>query len=60
MGLGQRPPAPSWRPMLNTATKFLGQAPGVALWMRLTIFLVVLGFNLLDDGLRDVLNPREQ
>lgn len=46
--------------MLNTDKKFLSQVSWVALWTRLVFFLVVLGFNLLDDGLRDVLDPREQ
>ena len=60
LGLGQQPPAPSWGSMLNTAKNFLSQAPWMALWPGLAIFLVVLGFNLLGDGLRDALDPREQ
>lgn len=59
LGLGQQPPAPSWGSMLNTAKNFLSQAPWMALWPGLAIFLVVLGFNLLGDGLRDALDPRE-
>ena len=59
LGLGQQPPAPSWGAMLNTAKNFLSQAPWMALWPGLAIFLVVLGFNLLGDGLRDALDPRE-
>ncbi|MEZ5837525.1 MAG: ABC transporter permease [Geminicoccaceae bacterium] len=59
LGLGQQPPAPSWGSMLNTAKNFLDQAPWMALWPGLAIFLVVLGFNLLGDGLRDALDPRE-
>jgi peptide/nickel transport system permease protein len=59
LGLGQQPPAPSWGSMLNVAKNFLGQAPWMALWPGAAIFLVVLGFNLLGDGLRDALDPRE-
>ena len=58
-GLGQQPPAPSWGSMLNTAKNFLEQAPWMALYPGMAIFLVVLGFNLLGDGLRDALDPRE-
>ncbi len=60
LGLGQQPPAPSWGSMLNTAKNFLSQAPWMALWPGVSIFLVVLGFNLLGDGLRDALDPRER
>lgn len=60
LGLGQQPPAPSWGSMLNVAKNFLSQAPWMALWPGLTIFLVVLGFNLLGDGLRDALDPRSE
>lgn len=59
LGLGQQPPAPSWGSMLNTAKNFLNQAPWMAMWPGVAIFLVVLGFNLLGDGLRDALDPRE-
>ncbi|MFC3613401.1 ABC transporter permease [Lutimaribacter marinistellae] len=59
LGLGQQPPAPSWGSMLNTAKNFLEQAPWMALYPGIAIFLVVLGFNLLGDGLRDALDPRD-
>lgn len=59
LGLGQQPPAPSWGSMLNVAKNFLNQAPWMALWPGAAIFLVVMGFNLLGDGLRDALDPRE-
>ncbi|MFG5380242.1 ABC transporter permease [Yoonia sp. R2-816] len=59
LGLGQQPPSPSWGSMLNTAKNFLNQAPWMALYPGISIFLVVLGFNLLGDGLRDALDPRE-
>jgi peptide/nickel transport system permease protein len=58
LGLGQQPPAPSWGSMLNTARSFLAQAPWMAWWPGLAIFVVVLSFNLLGDGLRDALDPR--
>ncbi|RAT18595.1 diguanylate cyclase [Lonsdalea populi] len=59
LGLGQQAPAPSWGSMLNVAKNFLTQAPWMALWPGAAIFLVVIGFNLLGDGLRDALDPRE-
>ena len=59
LGLGQQPPAPSWGSMLNVAKNFLTQAPWMAMWPGAAIFLVVIGFNLLGDGLRDALDPRE-
>ena len=58
LGLGQQPPAPSWGSMLNTAQRFLTQAPWMAVFPGLAIFLTVLAFNLFGDGLRDVLDPR--
>jgi peptide/nickel transport system permease protein len=59
LGLGQQPPAPSWGSMLNVAKNYLSQAPWMAMWPGIAIFLVVIGFNLLGDGLRDALDPRE-
>ncbi|HEY8612821.1 MAG TPA: ABC transporter permease [Roseomonas sp.] len=58
LGLGQQPPNPSWGSMLNAAQRFLTQAPWMAIYPGLAIFLVVLAFNLLGDGLRDALDPR--
>jgi peptide/nickel transport system permease protein len=58
LGLGQQPPAPSWGSMLNAAQRFLTSAPWMAIWPGLAIFLVVLSFNLVGDGLRDALDPR--
>jgi peptide/nickel transport system permease protein len=58
LGLGQQPPAPSWGSMLNSAQRFLEQAPWLAVFPGLAIFLVVLSFNLVGDGLRDALDPR--
>jgi len=60
LGLGQQPPAPSWGSMLNTAQRFLTNAPWMAVWPGLAIFLCVLSFNILGDGLRDALDPRER
>lgn len=60
LGLGQQPPAPSWGSMLNTAKDFLTQAPWMAIYPGLSIFVVVLSFNLLGDGLRDALDPRHK
>jgi peptide/nickel transport system permease protein len=58
LGLGQQPPAPSWGSMLNAAQRFLTNAPWMAIWPGLAIFLVVLSLNLVGDGLRDALDPR--
>jgi peptide/nickel transport system permease protein len=60
LGLGQQPPAPSWGSMLNTAQRFLTNAPWMAVWPGLAIFLTVLSFNVLGDGLRDALDPKER
>jgi peptide/nickel transport system permease protein len=60
LGLGQQPPAPSWGSMLNSAQRFLVNAPWMAIWPGLAIFLAVLSFNLLGDGLRDALDPRSR
>jgi peptide/nickel transport system permease protein len=59
LGLGQQPPAPSWGQMLNVAKNFMDQAPWMSVAPGICIFLAVLGFNLLGDGLRDVLDPKE-
>jgi peptide/nickel transport system permease protein len=58
LGLGQQPPAPSWGSMLNTAQRFLANAPWMAVFPGLAIFVTVLSFNLVGDGLRDALDPR--
>jgi len=60
LGLGQQPPAPSWGSMLNTAKNFMDSAPWMAIWPGLAIFMLVLAFNLLGDGLRDALDPRQR
>jgi peptide/nickel transport system permease protein len=60
LGLGQQPPAPSWGSMLNTAKNYIDNAPWMAIWPGLSIFLLVLSFNLLGDGLRDALDPRHR
>jgi peptide/nickel transport system permease protein len=58
LGLGQQPPQPSWGSMLNTAKNYIDNAPWMAIWPGLSIFLLVLSFNIVGDGLRDVLDPR--
>jgi peptide/nickel transport system permease protein len=57
LGLGVRPPNPSWGRMLNDAQTYLGQAPHLAIAPGLAVALSVLGLNLLGDGLRDRLDP---
>jgi peptide/nickel transport system permease protein len=58
LGLGVQPPTPSWGVMLADAQSYLSQAPRLAVYPGLAIFLCSLSFNLLGDGLRDVLDPR--
>jgi ABC-type dipeptide/oligopeptide/nickel transport system permease subunit len=58
LGLGVQPPTPSWGVMLSDAQSYLSQAPRLALYPGIAIFLCSLSFNLLGDGLRDVLDPR--
>jgi peptide/nickel transport system permease protein len=59
LGLGVQPPIASWGTMLNTAQAFLEQAPWMAWWPGLAIFVLALSFNLAGDGMRDVLDPRD-
>lgn len=59
LGLGFPPPSPSWGLMLNEARGYMELAPHVAIFPGLAISLTILGFNLLGDGLRDVLDPRQ-
>lgn len=58
LGLGAQPPTPEWGAMLNEARADMVMAPHVALFPAIAIFLTVLAFNLLGDGLRDVLDPK--
>jgi len=58
LGVGAQAPTPEWGRMLNDARPFLWQAPHLMLFPGLAIFLVVLAFNFLGDGLRDLLDPR--
>jgi peptide/nickel transport system permease protein len=58
LGLGNKPPAPSWGSMVSSSYGFLETAPWAALFPGVAIALAVLGFNLLGDGLRDALDPR--
>lgn len=59
LGLGQQPPQASWGSMLNTAKNFMEQAPWMSISPGVAICLVVIGFNILGDGLRDALDPKE-
>jgi peptide/nickel transport system permease protein len=58
LGLGIQPPEASWGSMLNTGMQFLREASFLSATPGLAIFVTVLGFNLLGDGLRDALDPR--
>jgi ABC-type dipeptide/oligopeptide/nickel transport system permease subunit len=58
LGLGVQPPTPSWGVMLADAQSYVSQDPQLAIFPGIAIFLCSLSFNLLGDGLRDVLDPR--
>lgn len=58
LGLGTQPPTPSWGIMLSTGRAYLEQAPWLGAFPGFAIFLTVLGFNMLGDGIRDALDPR--
>lgn len=58
LGIGAQPPTPEWGAMINDGRRFLFSAPQLMLLPGAAIFLVVLGFNLLGDGLRDILDPK--
>lgn len=58
LGLGAQPPTPEWGAMLSDGRSALQTAPWVVAFPGIAIFLVVLGFNLFGDGLRDALDPR--
>lgn len=58
LGMGAQPPTPEWGAMLNEARADMVNAPHVALFPSMAIFLTVLAFNLLGDGLRDALDPK--
>ena len=60
LGLGVQPPTPSWGVMLNAAQPYLNEAPSLAVYPGLAIVIVALAFNLLGDGLRDVLDPKTE
>jgi peptide/nickel transport system permease protein len=58
LGMGARPPEPEWGAMISTGRKFILDHWWVATMPGVAIFIVSLGFNLLGDGLRDVLDPK--
>ena len=57
LGLGAQPPDPSWGNMISTGRGFMAQAPWISVVPGCAIFLTVLGFNLVGDGLRDAFDP---
>lgn len=57
-GIGVQPPTPEWGSMINQSRLFLQTSPALMIWPGVAISLTVIGFNLLGDGLRDVLDPR--
>jgi peptide/nickel transport system permease protein len=60
LGLGTQPPEPSWGGMLNIARRYMELSPWMAIFPGVAIMLIVMGFNFLGDGLRDILDPRLQ
>jgi peptide/nickel transport system permease protein len=59
LGLGVQPPTPTWGQMVSSGSGYLTQAPWISLFPGGAILVTVLGFNLVGDGLRDALDPRE-
>jgi len=59
LGLGAQPPVPEWGAMVNDGRPFIMSAPQMMIYPGIAIALAVMGFNLLGDGLRDVLDPRK-
>jgi peptide/nickel transport system permease protein len=60
LGLGIQPPLPSWGNMLTNAQELIWQAPALAIYPGLLIFVTVIAFNFLGDGLQDAMDPRAQ
>ncbi len=60
LGLGIRPPTPSWGNMLTNAQSYLWDSPELAFWPGMAIFVTVIAFNFLGDGLQDALNPKRR
>ena len=58
LGLGIQPPTPSWGNMLTNAQELIYEAPMLAVWPGLLIFVTVIAFNFLGDGLQDALDPK--
>lgn len=58
LGLGAQPPSPEWGTMLSSGRDYLYTAPHIAIFPGLAIALLIMGFNLFGDGLRDALDPR--
>lgn len=57
LGLGAQPPTPSWGAILNDGQRFIRNAPWIAIWPGVAIFITVLAYNLVGNGLRDALDP---
>lgn len=58
LGLGAQPPTPSWGLMINSARGYMESAPWMIIFPGIAIAILVIGFNMLGDGLRDVLDPK--
>ena len=58
IGLGVQPPTPEWGLMINLGREYMRQAPNVVLYPGLALMLVVMGFNFLGDGLREIMDPK--
>ena len=58
LGLGIQPPIPSWGNLLTGAQETIWQAPGLAFYPGMLIFVTVVAFNFVGDGLQDALDPR--
>ena len=59
LGLGTQPPTPDWGLIIGSAREYIFEAPMLIVWPILAIAFTTISFNLLGDGLRDILDPRE-
>ncbi len=60
IGLGAQPPTPSWGSMVSSARSIMERVPLLVLWPSVTLAVAILSFNVLGDGLRDILDPRSR
>jgi peptide/nickel transport system permease protein len=60
LGLGAQPPSPEWGAMLSAGRNYINRAPWIMIYPGVAIMITVLGFNLLGDGIREAIDPRQR